>query len=92
TVRARGRNGSVVLEVSDTGGGIGATDRARLFEPFFRSHEATAQAIPGTGLGLTITKAIVDAHGGTIEVESAPGAGTTFRVRLPARQRVPVQA
>ncbi len=73
-----------VFEVADTGVGISAADRSQLFDPFFRSREATAQAIPGTGLGLTITKAIVDAHRASIEVESAAGRGTTFRVRIPA--------
>jgi signal transduction histidine kinase len=83
TVRAESRGGHTLFAVSDTGHGIGATDRARLFEPFYRARTATEHAVPGTGLGLTITKAIVDAHRGTIEVESVPRAGTTFRVRIP---------
>lgn len=83
TVRAANRNGQAVFEVSDTGNGIGSADQARLFEPFYRARTATEHAVPGTGLGLTITKAIIDAHHGTIEVESAPSAGTTFRVRIP---------
>ena len=82
-VRAARRNGDAVFEVSDSGPGIRHSDRTRLFEPFFRAREASERAVPGTGLGLTITKAIVDAHSGTIEVESAPHAGTTFRVRIP---------
>ena len=82
-----GRQGSgAVFEVSDTGDGIADGDRDHLFEPFFRSHEVNVRAVPGTGLGLTITKAIVDAHGGTIEVESTQD-GTTFRVRLPVGER-----
>jgi signal transduction histidine kinase len=86
-VRA-GRTGDhAVFEVVDTGGGISPADRARLFDPFFRSREATVRSVPGTGLGLTITKAIVDAHRGTIDVESGSG-GTLFRVRLPAGERV----
>ncbi len=83
TVRAGNRNGHAVFEVSDTGTGIGVTDQARLFEPFYRARTATERAVPGTGLGLTITKAIVDAHRGTIEVDSTPSVGTTFRVRIP---------
>lgn len=84
TVRVTRPHGEVVLEVADTGGGIAEIDRQRLFDPFFRSRQATAGAVPGTGLGLTITKAIVDAHRGTIEVDDTPGGGATFRVRLPA--------
>ena len=71
------------LEVTDTGLGIPAEEQARLFERFFRSSSATQNAIPGTGLGLTITKAIVERHGGRIEIESAENAGTTVRVLLP---------
>ncbi|HUZ98996.1 MAG TPA: HAMP domain-containing sensor histidine kinase [Gaiellaceae bacterium] len=87
TVRA-GRGGSdAVFEITDTGGGIAEDDRERLFDPFFRSHEANVRAVPGTGLGLTITKAIVDAHRGTIDVQSTRD-GTTFRVSLPVGERV----
>jgi signal transduction histidine kinase len=64
--------------------GISPTDRAHLYERFFRTHDAAMQAIPGTGLGLTITKAIVDAHGGSIDLRSKVGRGTTFIVSLPA--------
>ena len=86
-VRARRESGGVAFEVSDTGIGISADDRERLFEPFFRSDEATAAAVPGTGLGLTIAKAIVDAHRGEIAVTSVPGDGTTFRVWIPDEPR-----
>jgi signal transduction histidine kinase len=72
-----------VLAVTDTGIGIPAADRERIFERFFRTAVATRQVIPGTGLGLTITKAIVDAHNGTITVDSQEGHGSTFTVRLP---------
>lgn len=89
TVRAGRRWSSAMFEVEDTGPGIAEADRERLFDPFFRSRDANARAVPGTGLGLTITKAIVDAHGGTIDVETTPGGGTTFRVWLPAGERVP---
>jgi signal transduction histidine kinase len=88
TVRAGRRGGDAVFEVQDTGDGVAANDRERLFEPFFRSREANARAVPGTGLGLTITKAIVDAHSGTIEVDTPPGGGTTFRVWLPIGERI----
>jgi signal transduction histidine kinase len=72
-----------VLEVIDLGSGILDADQLQLFNPFFRTQSATAQAIPGTGLGLTITKAMVDAHKGSIAVRSVVGRGTTFNVLLP---------
>jgi len=72
--------------------GIPADEQEHLFERFFRSSTATHNAIPGTGLGLTITKAIVERHGGRIEIDSAENAGTTVRVSLPlgARQEAEV--
>lgn len=72
-----------VLEVADTGVGIPAADRERIFDRFFRSAIATRQVIPGTGLGLTIAKNIVAAHNGTIAVDSDEGHGSTFRISLP---------
>jgi two-component system, sensor histidine kinase and response regulator len=72
-----------VLEVADTGVGIPAADRDRIFDRFFRSAIATRQVIPGTGLGLTIAKNIVAAHNGVITVDSEEGRGSTFRIRLP---------
>ncbi len=72
-----------IVEVADTGIGIADAEQARLFERFFRSSTATANAIPGSGLGLTITKAIVERHGGAITVESAERKGTTVRIDLP---------
>jgi signal transduction histidine kinase len=77
---------SVVLTVSDTGIGMSADEQEHVFERFFRAEFATDRAIQGLGLGLTIVKAIVDAHNGTISVHSEPGRGTTFRVRLPLGQ------
>jgi signal transduction histidine kinase len=73
----------VELAVSDTGIGIAAPDRERLFTRFFRARPAEERSIQGVGLGLSITKSIVESHGGRIEVESEPGRGSTFRVRLP---------
>lgn len=71
------------LTVSDDGIGIEEADRRQLFTKFFRAQEAQRRAIQGVGLGLSISKAIVTGHGGTIEVHSEPGVGTTFEVRLP---------
>lgn len=72
-----------VAEISDTGIGIPQAEQGRLFQRFFRSTTATEQAIPGTGLGLVISRAIAEAHGGSIGVTSTPGEGTCFRVELP---------
>jgi two-component system, sensor histidine kinase and response regulator len=74
-----------VLTVADTGVGIPAADRERIFDRFFRSAIATRQAIPGTGLGLTIARDIAAAHDGTITVESDEGRGSTFKIWLPFR-------
>ncbi|HEY3183125.1 MAG TPA: ATP-binding protein [Gaiellaceae bacterium] len=81
--RTFSEDATAVLEVEDTGIGIPAAEQERLFQRFFRSSTATAQAIPGTGLGLVITKAIAEAHGGGVSVASKPGEGTCFRVELP---------
>jgi signal transduction histidine kinase len=82
-VRLTARDTMIRIEVSDTGIGIPDAERERLFERFFRAQSALEQQIQGTGLGLYISKAIVDAHGGRIGVDSAPGEGTTFVVELP---------
>ncbi len=75
----------VVLAVADTGPGIAAADREKLFQKFFRASDPVALKTPGTGLGLAICKGIADAHGGRIWVESEPGSGATFKVSLPRR-------
>ncbi len=80
-------NGVVRLEVADTGIGIASGEQEHLFERFFRASTASEHQIPGTGLGLYITRAIVEAHGGSIAVRSGPGEGTSFCVELPARPR-----
>jgi signal transduction histidine kinase len=87
TVTTADLDGHAVFEVSDTGAGMSAADRARAFDRFYRAPAASAQAAPGTGLGLAITKAIVDAHHGSIHVDSTVGAGTTIRVQLPHTRR-----
>ena len=83
TVRTFVDGTDVVIEVTDTGIGIPEGEQSRLFQRFFRSSTATEQAIPGTGLGLVISRAIAEAHGGSISVRSAPGTGASFRVELP---------
>jgi hypothetical protein len=91
-VRLRAREGAAVIEVEDTGLGIPADEQGQLFERFFRSTNATQSAIPGSGLGLTITKAIVERHGGRIEVESTESIGTTVRVSLPLGAQLGAEA
>jgi len=83
SVRLRPLPGSVELEVVDSGPGIPADEQARLFERFYRARGVTAEAVPGTGIGLTIAKGIVNGHGGTIECISLEGIGSTFRIVLP---------
>jgi signal transduction histidine kinase len=83
TVQLQEDGADVLLRVSDTGIGISPADQSRLFSRFFRTRDAETRAIQGIGLGLAITRSIVEAHGGTIRVESQVGAGTTFLVRLP---------
>jgi signal transduction histidine kinase len=83
TLRAERTPDSIVFTVSDTGIGVPAAEQDRLFTRFFRSSSATANAIQGTGLGLVIAKSIVEAHGGTIELASEEGVGTTVTVTLP---------
>lgn len=74
---------SVVITVRDTGIGVPEEEVGRLFNRFFRASTATKQAVPGVGLGLSISRAVVLAHGGTMDVRSRLGAGTEFRLRLP---------
>jgi PAS domain S-box-containing protein len=83
------QNGIAAIEVSDSGEGIPEEEQQRLFERLYRSPSASAARIPGVGLGLTIVKAIVDAHAGRVTVRSATGAGTTFRVELPLQRPTP---
>jgi signal transduction histidine kinase len=71
----------VIFTISDSGVGIPAEDLPRVFDRFYRGR--TSRSSSGTGLGLAIVKRIVEAHGGSIEVESRLGDGSTFRVKLP---------
>ncbi|GAA3318320.1 sensor histidine kinase [Arthrobacter ramosus] len=75
---------TVVCRVKDTGMGMDKQDQADAFTRYFRAGNVRNTAIQGVGLGLSICKAIVDAHGGTIGLESVPGEGTTFTFRVPA--------
>jgi PAS domain S-box-containing protein len=83
-VRAYSHASAVRIEVADTGMGISEDEQGQLFERFFRTARAQEEAIPGVGLGLSISKAIIEAHNGRISVRSLEGVGTTFFVDLPA--------
>ncbi|HEU4385018.1 MAG TPA: HAMP domain-containing sensor histidine kinase [Anaeromyxobacteraceae bacterium] len=87
SLQAREEDGALLLEVRDLGIGIDPQDLPRLFTPFFRSDRSRARASGGVGLGLALAKRVVEAHGGTVAVESAPGKGTAVRVRVPAASR-----
>ncbi|TMA56068.1 MAG: hypothetical protein E6J75_10525 [Deltaproteobacteria bacterium] len=79
-VETRHEGDTVIVTIRDDGHGIAADVLGRVFDPFFTTKDVGA----GTGLGLAIAHGITSAHGGRIEVESAPGAGATFRIVLPA--------
>ncbi|GAB2713537.1 sensor histidine kinase [Arthrobacter bambusae] len=84
TIKAERSDGWVQLEVKDTGMGMTMDESTRIFTRFFRTNAARQAAIPGVGLGLSITKSIVERHGGSISCSSEPGSGSTFTVALPA--------
>lgn len=82
-VSTEASQGLALCKVADTGMGIPAEDLPRIFDRFYRVEKSRSREKGGTGLGLAISRAIVNAHGGTIEVESVVNQGTTFTVRLP---------
>jgi two-component system OmpR family sensor kinase len=88
-VRLYRANGSAVVEVSDSGPGIGQEQLDRLFERFYRADPSRARASGGAGLGLSIVAAVAEAHGGRAAASSEPGEGTTFTIVLPLADRDP---
>ncbi|KKO54389.1 HAMP domain-containing sensor histidine kinase [Paenibacillus sp. DMB20] len=84
TIRLSRQNNLCSVEISDTGIGISESDLPHIFNRFYKADTARDRKENSTGLGLSITKKIIDLHHGHIEVKSRPGEGTTFRVRLPA--------
>jgi heavy metal sensor kinase len=84
-IRASREGSDATVRVIDAGVGIAPEHLPHLFERFYRVDTARTRSHGGAGLGLSIVKAIVEAHGGTVSVESKPGAGSTFTLRLPAR-------
>lgn len=87
TVAARDDGGSVLIEVSDHGYGISAAALPHIFEKFYRVPSVEDTAVPGTGLGLTLVREIVELHGGRVTVQSEPGVGSTFSLRLPVAHK-----
>ena len=86
TLLAHNGDGNVCVEIADSGIGIPRDEIGQLFSRFYRASTATRRAIPGTGLGLVIARAIVERHGGSIALESREGQGTRVTVTLPIRQ------
>ncbi|TDQ03304.1 MULTISPECIES: sensor histidine kinase [unclassified Leifsonia] len=90
TVALRHEGDEAVIAVRDTGIGIPAVELSQLSQRFFRASTATRNAVPGVGLGLTITKAIVTAHGGRLDIASEEGVGTSISIVLPVETPRPV--
>jgi len=91
-VRVRQEGDSAVLEVADSGPGLSPEQTAHVFERFYRGDPSRSRDHGGAGLGLAIVAAIVEAHDGSVAVESTPGTGTTFRVTLPRRAAATAEA
>ena len=85
TLRSYSAGGLAIVQISDTGSGIASENLQRIFDPFFTTKtNPQAGQHKGTGLGLAVSYGILQEHGGSIKVESAPGEGTTFRLEIPA--------
>lgn len=89
-VRMKIEHDSLVVEVEDTGGGIAAEDQQRIFEPFVQVDNSDAREHGGAGLGLSISIELARSMGGTINLTSRPGQGSTFRVKIPAVPTTPI--
>lgn len=88
-VRAVADNGEVAISVTDYGIGIATPDLRRIFDRFYRGSDARVAEVRGTGIGLSIVRAIAEGHGGTVTVQSRVGAGSTFTIRLPRQPEEP---
>ena len=87
SVKAWQEGQAIIVTVRDSGIGIDKKDLGRVFERFYRGGDALTRAVKGSGLGLTLVKEIVEAHGGKVFVESEPGIGSVFSFRLPIPQK-----
>jgi two-component system phosphate regulon sensor histidine kinase PhoR len=85
-IRVTGRcsGGEWQIDVEDSGIGIPEEEQDKIFQRFFRASNARVEAVPGTGLGLSVVKAIIELHGGRLELRSTPGKGSTFSVHMKA--------
>ena len=92
TVYTRHTLEHAIIEVQDTGSGIAPEVIERIFEPFFRGDTARTIDKGGVGLGLTIVKMIVEAHGGTVTARSLAGKGSTFVLSLPLKEEIAASA
>ena len=88
TVRAAPEAAAFRVEITDEGTGIPQEFREQIFEPFFRIEPSRSRQLGGAGLGLSLVRAVIDLHNGTVEVENAPGGGSCFTVVLPRRKEV----
>jgi two-component system phosphate regulon sensor histidine kinase PhoR len=82
-VTCASRNGCCTIEVRDEGIGIPAAEQGRIFDKFYRGREAASMGVQGVGIGLALVKHMVESHHGSVDVESAPGRGSTFRLSFP---------
>jgi two-component system sensor histidine kinase SenX3 len=82
-----GRGPAVEIRVADRGQGIPEEEQKHIFDAFYRGRRAVQDQVHGAGLGLNLAKKIVEAHGGSIRVKSAPGEGAEFIVQIPAAQK-----
>jgi two-component system OmpR family sensor kinase len=87
SVRVKSVNASAVIEVADSGPGLGVEQLERVFERFYRADHSRSRSSGGVGLGLSIVAAVAAAHGGSVAARSEPGKGATFQITLPMEER-----
>ena len=83
SVQSKAEQGQIIITILDSGGGIPAEDQGQVFEPFYRVDKSRSRQMGGCGLGLALTKAIIELHGGQIGIVSSSPKGTTIRIMLP---------
>jgi signal transduction histidine kinase len=86
-LRVRREGDRILISVTDRGIGVAKADQKKIFEKFYRAENSLLHETKGSGLGLALVQHIMEAHGGTVEVESTPGKGSTFTLVLPLRKR-----